>query len=84
MRLTFPGGPQPKRGDLLVVDVFAVGDDAPLSRFPQRTLVETVTHKYRLGRTMGAGEGLYSNWYGYWLWGFGESEKDRFELWRID
>ena len=21
---------------------------------------------------------------GFWLWGFGESEKDRFELWRID
>jgi hypothetical protein len=41
-------------------------------------------HKYRFGRTMGAGKGLYANGSGYWLWGFGESDKDRFELWRID
>ncbi len=82
--LTFPDGPQPKRGDLLVVDVFAAGGHSPLKRFPHRTLVETISHKYRFGRTMGAGIGLYSNAYGFWLWGFGESENDRFELWRID
>jgi hypothetical protein len=81
--LTYPGGPQPKPGDLLVVDVLAASDQ-PLEHFPRRTLVETVTHKYRFGRTMGAGVGLYSNGYGFWLWGLGESNQDRYELWRID
>jgi hypothetical protein len=79
--LMTPGGPQPKPGDLLVVDVYAAGDHSPLTRFPHRTLVETIFHKYRFGRTMGAGAALYSS---YWLWGFGEDDKDRFELWRID
>jgi hypothetical protein len=83
-KLTYPGGPQPKPGDLLVVDIFAMGEDAPLSRFPHRRLVQTISHKYRWGRTMGAGMGLYSNNLGYWLWGIGDSSKDRFELWRID
>ena len=84
--LTYPGGPQPKPGDLLVVDVFAdsLGDHRPLGRFPRRTLVDVIVHKYRFGRTMGAGMGLYTNGTGFWLWGFGESDKDRFELWRID
>ena len=82
--LTFQGGPQPKPGDLLVVDVYAALGQSPLERFPHRTLVEVIIHKYRFGRTMGAGKGLYSNVLGYWLWGFGESEKDRFELWRIE
>ncbi len=82
--LTFLDGPQPKPGDLLVVDVFAAGGHSPLKRFPHRTLVETISHKYRFGRTMGAGIGLYSNSYGFWLWGLGDSENDRFELWRID
>jgi hypothetical protein len=82
--LTFPAGPQPKPGDLLVVDVFAREAHQPQARFPRRTLVETITHKYRFGRTMGAGIGLYSNWAGDWLWGFGGSGNDRFELWRID
>ena len=79
-----PTGPQPKRGDLLVVDVYGQGDISALKNYPRRTLVETVAHKYRFGRTMGAGIGLYSNGSGYWLWGFGESDKDRFELWKID
>jgi len=85
-KLTFPGGPQPEPGDLLVVDVYAdsSGPQWPLGRFPHRTLVDVVSHKYRFGRTMGAGMGLYSNGSGFWLWGFGESDKDRFELWRID
>ena len=83
--LTYPGGPQPKPGDLLVSDHLRVGSEIrPDMRFPHRTLVETVTHRYRFGRTMGAGIGLYSNGSGFWLWGFGESAKDRFELWRID
>ena len=82
--LTSPGGPQPKPGDLLVVDVYAEAGLTPLQRFPHRTLVETIHHKYQFGRTMGAGIGLYDNAFGFWLWGFGENEKDRFELWRID
>jgi hypothetical protein len=82
--LTFPGGLQPKPGDLLVVDQFAPWEVPPLARFPHRTLVEAISHKYRFGRTMGAGMGLYSNAIGLWLWGFGDSGKDRFELWRID
>ena len=57
-----------------------------LARFPHRTLVDTISHKYRFGRTLGAGIGLYANWSGsaFWLWGFGESPDDRYELWRID
>jgi len=83
--LTYPGGPQPKPGDLVVVDVFGAGaGDRQLERFPRRTFVEAVTHTYRFGRTMGPGVGLYTNTYGFWLWGFSESEDDRFELWRID
>jgi hypothetical protein len=84
--LTYPGGPQPKPGDLLVVDVFADSSGAhwPLGRFPNRTLVDATALKYSFGRTMGAGMGLYSNAFGFWLWGFGESDEDRFELWRID
>lgn len=81
--LTFPGGPQPKPGDLLVVGRFEL-EDIPLKRFPRRTLVDAVTHKYRFGRTMGVGVGLYTNLMGYWLWGFGDGESDRYELWRID
>lgn len=91
-KLTYLGGPQPKRGDLVVNDVFAGGDEL-LRRFKHRTLVETIHYKYRFGRTMGTiqvagaktpGVGLYSNVFGYWLWGFGEDPDDRFELWRID
>ncbi len=82
-KLTYPGGPQPKAGDLLVDDVFA-GGDASIVRFQHRTLVETIHYKYQFGRTMGAGIGLYTNAAGFWLWGFGTSDKDRFELWRIN
>ncbi|MGB0063648.1 MAG: hypothetical protein WBP85_04315 [Terracidiphilus sp.] len=91
-KLTYVGGPQPKRGDLLVDDVFAGGDEL-LARFKHRTLVETIHYQYRFGRTMGifqvggkkgVGVGLYSNGFGYWLWGFGEDPDDRFELWRVD
>ena len=81
--LTFPGAPQPRPGDLLVVGLFE--DANMVSRhFPHRTLVDAVTHRYRFGRTMGAGMGLYTNILGYWLWGFGDSTNDRYELWRID
>jgi hypothetical protein len=78
------GGPQPQPGDLLVVGLMEGGERLVLSRFPHRTLVDAVTHKYRFGRTTGAGIGLYTNRAGYWLWGFGDSPDDRYELWRID
>jgi 4-amino-4-deoxy-L-arabinose transferase-like glycosyltransferase len=83
--LTFSGGPQPRPGDLLVVGLSERGV-LTLARFPHRTLVDTISHKYRFGRTWGAGIGLYTNWSGqnFWLWGFGESPDDRYELWRID
>ena len=62
--------------------VSADGDHSPLKRFPHRTLVEAISHKYRFGRTVGAGiGGLYS---GFWLWGLGNRVDDRYELWRID
>ena len=81
--LTFPGGPQPRPGDLLIVDVLTGGDHS-LAPFPHRTLIDETSHRYRFGRTMGAGIGLYSNMSGIWLWGVGDSGNDRFELWRID
>ena len=83
--LTFSGGPQPSPGDLLVVGLNERGA-LTLARFPRRTLVDAISHKYRFGRTWGAGIGLYTNWAGsaFWLWGFGESPDDRYELWRID
>jgi hypothetical protein len=73
--LTFSGGPQPKPGDLLVVGLFGGGGaHSPLERFPHRTLVEAISQNHRYGR-------IYN---GLWLWGFGDSENDRYELWRID
>ena len=82
--LTFPGGPQPRPGDLLVVGLNEEGD-LTLARFPHRTLVDAISHEFRFGRTWGAGIGLYTNsGSAYWLWGFGESPDDRYELWRID
>jgi hypothetical protein len=81
--LSVPGGDPPKPGDLVVVGLYE-GGEMTLKRFPHRTLVESVSHNYRFGRTMGAGMGLYSNHIGIWLWGFGKWELDRYELWRIE
>jgi len=81
--LIFPGDPQPRPGDLLVVGLYEDGSLMSL-RFPHRTLVDAVTHRYQFGRTMGAGVGLYTNLLGYWMWGVGDSANDRYELWRID
>ena len=73
--LAYPGGPQPNPGDLFVVGLFGGGGPhSPLERFPRRTLVEAVSEKHQFGR-------IYN---GLWLWGFGEAEVDRYELWRID
>jgi hypothetical protein len=81
-QLTYVGGPQPKPGDLLVVNAIADGEFSPLKRFPHRTLVEQMTHKYRFGRTVGGSiGGLYS---GFWLWTLSNRFEDRYELWRID
>ena len=59
------------------------GEPFAPERFPHRTLVETISHKYRFGRTMGAGIGLYTNGL---VSGCGGLVRvtDRFELWRID
>jgi hypothetical protein len=81
-RLSFPGGPQPKPGDLLAVGLSEGG--FVMQRFPNRTLVASLACTYSFGRTMGAGKGLYSNRVGIWPWGFGSSEFDRYELWRIE
>ena len=82
--LTFPGGPQPKPGDLLIVGLHGEdGGKAALARFPRRRLVDEVTHTYRFGRTMGPGIGLYTNRVGYWMWGVGGPD-DEYELWKIE
>ena len=77
-----PDGPQPMPGDFLVLDRLE-GGYPNWVHISHRTLVETVTHKYRFGKTMGAGIGLYNNGSGFWMWGFGATRR-RFELWKID
>jgi hypothetical protein len=77
------GTSQPKAGDLLAVGI-QEGGAVTLKHFPKRTLVQTLRHRYRFGRTMFVGIGLYTNLTGNWLWGFGDSEDDRYELWRIE
>lgn len=77
------GTSQPKAGDLLAVGI-REGAWMTLAYFPKRTLVQTLAHKYRFGRTMFEGIGFYTNREGNWLWGFGDSEQDRYELWRIE
>jgi hypothetical protein len=79
--LVVPGQREPAPGDLLAVGI-REGDDT-VKRFPNRTLVQTVSHQYRFGRTMWEGGGLYSNRAGPWLLSFGSSPDDRYELWRI-
>jgi hypothetical protein len=83
--LFVPGGAQPNPGDRLAVGVYEeLGRPNSLRRFSHRTLLRSVSHTYSFGRTMGEGIGFYSNTLGYWLWGFGPAEWDRYELWRID
>jgi hypothetical protein len=81
--LLVPGKREPKPGDLLAVGI-PEGGDATLVPYPKRTLLQTVTHTYRFGRTMGAGIGLYSSGQGVWIWGFGATDNDMYEIWRID
>uniref|UniRef100_Q026B8 Glycosyltransferase RgtA/B/C/D-like domain-containing protein n=1 Tax=Solibacter usitatus (strain Ellin6076) TaxID=234267 RepID=Q026B8_SOLUE len=81
--LLVPGEREPKPGDLLAIGRWEGGDTA-LDMFPKRTLLQSISHRYSFGRTMGAGIGLYTNVLGFWPWGFGSSELDRYEIWRID
>jgi hypothetical protein len=75
---------RPQPGDLLAVGRFE-GGASTLEKFPRRTLVDAFEFNYSFGRTMGGGIGLYTNASGStWLWGFGSSDQDRYELWRID
>jgi hypothetical protein len=82
-RLYVAGSSEPKSGDLLVVGIRESGQET-LAHFPKRRLLAAVSHKYRFGRTMFGGKGLYSNFHGNWLWGFGDSDNDRYELWKIE
>jgi hypothetical protein len=82
-RLYVAGTSEPKSGDLLVVGIRESGQET-LAHFPKRRLLAAVSHKYRFGRTMFSGKGLYTNYHGNWLWGFGDSDNDRYELWKIE
>ena len=77
------GSTEPKSGDLLVVGI-REGGLQTLAHFQKRHLLGAVYHQYRFGRTMFQGKGLYTNIWGNWLWGFGDSEDDRYELWKIE
>jgi hypothetical protein len=78
-----PSVREPKRGDLLAVAIREVNYIAPLNHFPNPKLVQMITHRYRFGRTMLDGAGLYTNLTGNWLWTRTRSD-DRCELWRLD
>ena len=82
--LIVPGVREPNRGDLLALGMSsAEGNTNILQRFPNRTLVQAMTHKYRFGRTMEAGAGLY--WSGpNWLWTLYNGADGRYELWKLD
>lgn len=83
-QLSVAGGIPPKPGDLLVVGLYE-GGPVTLKRFPNRALVQSISHTYKFGRTMGDGIGLYSNYFGPWLWGLSDPNfgEDRYELWRV-
>jgi hypothetical protein len=81
-QLVVPGSSEPARGDLLAIGIREDGET--LKRYPNRTLVQSIHHQYRFGRTMWKGAGLYSNRAGRWLLAFGNDADDRYELWRID
>jgi hypothetical protein len=80
--LMIPSIREPKRGDLVAVGIYEGGTET-LKTFPSSTLVQARTHKYRFGRTRGEGAGLYTNYFGNWLWTFRSGENERYELWKL-
>jgi hypothetical protein len=81
--LLIPGRREPKPGDFLVANIYDGGTEM-LKKLPRSTLVQVLTHKYRFGRTLGEGAGLYTNYYGILLWTFRADEDERYELWRFE
>jgi hypothetical protein len=80
-QLVIPGVREPEQGDLVVTGVVEAGT-AFLEKFPNRKLVQALTHHYHFGRTMGAGASLYTNSGDIkWLWTFRNGEGGRYELW---
>jgi hypothetical protein len=71
----------PGRGDLIV---YGVREGGSLDQFPQRRLVDSTHFRYTFGRTMFEGKGFYSNVVGKWVFGFGNSADDRYELWAVE
>lgn len=84
-QVLMPGGPQPARGDFLLVGAEGAAGDLD-RRFPRRTLIERREYRSRFGRTMnhGAGAGLHSNVMGPFVWVPSNGYLDSYELWRID
>jgi len=75
----------PRSGGICsVVDICERGGRETLAHFPKRRLLAAISRKYRFGRTMFVGKGLYTQIHGDWLWGFGDSDDDRYELWKIE
>jgi hypothetical protein len=82
--LAVPGVREPQRGNLFLVGSYELDNTGTLKKFPNRILVQALTHKYRSGRTMGGGAGFYYNPYGNWLWVFRNGDDGRYELWRLN
>ena len=59
-RTAHSGGPGTKTGTLLIVETELTGNRFA-GAFPDRTLIDETFDRYRFGRTMGSGIGLYSN-----------------------
>ena len=85
--LTFPGRPSAKArrsaGGGRVRGLVG-STNPPLARFPHRTLGRCDIPQISVRKNHGRRNGPLFQWLGLWLWGFGDSDKDRFELWRID
>jgi hypothetical protein len=81
-RVSKPGGPGPKPGDLLAVGLME-GGAMTRDRFPNRELIDSRSYDSPHGRTMGYGAGLYSNAFGDSPWVWNPKATNDFELWRI-
>lgn len=80
--LVKPAEPEPQPGDLLAVGRLTGGEEV-LRRFPNRTLIRTVSDGCACGRTVGPHAGLYTNLMGFSLWRWGTGEIDHYELWQL-